>query len=188
MASTITDRVSGVVAGLTPAAPAAGAPGSTLTDRVGGAVNGLAPAAPTAGAPGSGLTDRVGGAVDGLAPAAPSPGDPGSTITDRIGGAVDGGSSPTRKGFGIIQITGVAGTDTITGLGSPTITSYVLHQFYLFRPAIANTGPVTVNWDGVGARALVSPGGGALAGGELSTTQDYVIHDDGTNMVIVAPF
>lgn len=57
---------------------------------------------------------------------------------------------------GISQIINVLGTNAITGEVSPTpITAYVDNEIYMFQAFASNTGAVTVNWDSVGAKALV---------------------------------
>lgn len=57
---------------------------------------------------------------------------------------------------GATNITNVLGTNTITGEGTVTpVTSYGEDEIFIFQSFGANTGAVTLNWDGVGARALV---------------------------------
>lgn len=108
-----------------------------------------------------------------------------SVITDRVGTVASGGSDLT--GSGIIVIGSVAGTNAITGVASPAITSYETDGIYLFRPANANTGAVTVNFGG-GAVDLRNPAGDALTNGQLSTSRDYLCRYTGSLMRIIAPF
>jgi hypothetical protein len=112
-----------------------------------------------------------------------------STITDRVAGAVDG-APVQRQGFGIVQVTDSAGTDTYTGSTSPTITAYHPNQLYLWRPFAANTGAATLNLEGLGAKDVRMPNGAALSSGYLSASQDYLIRYDETadDFIIVAPF
>jgi hypothetical protein len=62
---------------------------------------------------------------------------------------------------GDIQPTGttilfdIQGTNSITGIASPTIESYVDGQIYVFQPANDNTGATTLNIDSIGAKAIV---------------------------------
>lgn len=59
------------------------------------------------------------------------------------------------QGTGITSIGSIAGTNNITGTATTTITAYVNNETYVFVAASANTGNVTLNWDGVGAKSLV---------------------------------
>lgn len=57
---------------------------------------------------------------------------------------------------GATTITNILGTNTITGEGTVTpVTSYGEDEIFIFQSFGANTGAVTLNWDGVGAKALV---------------------------------
>jgi hypothetical protein len=66
---------------------------------------------------------------------------------------LDRGQSESE--IGSIALGNVIGTDTITAQANPTITSYVDKMVYVFTPAQGNTGPVTLNIDGIGARRVV---------------------------------
>lgn len=66
-----------------------------------------------------------------------------------------------------ISIVGsVAGTNTVTGAITPTLTEYVVNDIYVITPANTNTGAATLNLDTVGAGA-VKLNGSALVGGEM---------------------
>lgn len=57
---------------------------------------------------------------------------------------------------GTSTVTGILGTNTITGNVQPTaITAYTDSEIYIYQAFGANTGAVTQNWDAVGAKALV---------------------------------
>ena len=62
-------------------------------------------------------------------------------------------------------LTGVAGTNTITGTATPT-PAYAIGQRFVFIPAVTNTGATTLNISSLGAGA-VQWAGAALTGGEL---------------------
>lgn len=59
------------------------------------------------------------------------------------------------------------GTDTLTVTLTDTITAYEDGQRFYVKIANTNTGPVTVNFDGVGAAALNDVAGSALGAGTL---------------------
>lgn len=111
-----------------------------------------------------------------------------STITSRISGSPGAGAVQGGSGYGIIQTTDVAGTDTITCESTPEIDEYVTNQLFLIRPANNNTGAVTINVNALGAKSWVKPNGSAYASGELSTNLDYLIKYNGTHFRTVSPF
>lgn len=112
-----------------------------------------------------------------------------STITQRIGGAV-AGTPVNSAGGGTVQTDDVAGTNAITAIGVPTISAYFPRQLYMVRPFAANTGPVTLDIDGVGVLPWRKPGGGEYANGDLSPNLDYLVKmaEDLTEFRTVAPF
>ena len=65
------------------------------------------------------------------------------------------------------KLTGVAGTNTITALATPTLTAYVTDQTFQAESAGANTGAATINIDGLGARSLLRPDGSALQASDI---------------------
>jgi hypothetical protein len=82
----------------------------------------------------------------------------------------------------------VAGTNTVTASCTPALLAYTAKGFWL-KPAAANTGSVTLNVDGLGAKALKTQAGAALAGGELNPAQYYLIFYTGSEfrMAFTAP-
>lgn len=110
-----------------------------------------------------------------------------STITDRVAGAVSGALvNPGR----IFQASSVAGTNTITATLFPTITQYFGDMVLLIRPANPNTGPVTLNLDGVGALPWRTPSGAEHASGDLSTSLEYWVklNSAKTEFRTISPF
>jgi hypothetical protein len=104
------------------------------------------------------------------------------TSVDMVGGGGGGGTQT-------LWLTGsVTGTNTITAAATPTLSSYPSDGVFVLAPANANTGAVTLNIDSQGAKSVLSPSGGALAGGELVASQNYLLRYDGTNFKIIAPF
>ena len=79
--------------------------------------------------------------------------------------------SSTNRSIPIINanpnyLTGVAGTNTVTGTATQVPTAYVVGQEFEFIPANTNTGATTLNISSLGAGA-VQLRGAALIGGEL---------------------
>jgi hypothetical protein len=103
-----------------------------------------------------------------------------------------GGSALTDSvNFGQVQnsadklITGVAGTDTITGsIVTPTLAAYANGQRFTFVAAATNTGPVTININSLGAKAITKNGTTPLVAGDIVSGVDYSIFYDGTQFRI----
>lgn len=79
-----------------------------------------------------------------------------------------------------------SGSDTITFNLTPAITAYATGMVVGFAAAGANTGPVTININGVGAKTLYV-NGAALAGAEIATGDAVVAVYDGTRFNMVHP-
>lgn len=78
-------------------------------------------------------------------------------------------------------IVSIAGTDTITGSPSIAVPAYVTGQSFRFVPANANTGAVTINVSGLGARNILKGNAGsALAAGDLTAGVPVTITYNGT--------
>jgi hypothetical protein len=79
----------------------------------------------------------------------------------------------------------VSGTDTITGTMSPTLTAYAAGQLFYFVAAGANTTTVTLNVDGLGAKAVTRDGSTALAAGDINSGEVVVVIYDGTRFQMI---
>lgn len=73
----------------------------------------------------------------------------------------------------------IAGTNTITAVGSPVITAYAANQTFRFIPAATNTGATTLNIDGLGAKNIYL-NTSVLVGGELQANVPVMVYYDGT--------
>ena len=82
-------------------------------------------------------------------------------------------------------ITSVSGVDTVTGIMSPTLTAYAAGQLFYFVAAGANTGAVTLNIDGLGAKAVTRDGASALAAGDINSGEVVVVIYDGTRFQMI---
>lgn len=75
----------------------------------------------------------------------------------------------------ILTVQSVAGTNTITGSTSPAATVLVDGEMRRLKPAVTNTGAVTYNDNGLGAKALKDYDGNALVANSLLSTRTYII-------------
>lgn len=74
----------------------------------------------------------------------------------------------------------VAGTDTITGSMTPDLTAYSAGMMVVFVPANTNTGPVTINIDGLGAKNILREQLGSLVAGDLIAGVPALLVQDGS--------
>lgn len=80
----------------------------------------------------------------------------------------------------------VGGTaDAITLTPSPAIAAYAAGQQFSFIASGANTGAVTVNVSGLGAKAITKNGATALAAGDIPASAMILIEYDGTQFQLV---
>jgi hypothetical protein len=79
----------------------------------------------------------------------------------------------------------VTGTDTITGTMSPALTAYAAGQLFYFIANAANTGAVTINIDGLGAKSITRDGSTALAAGDINSGEVVVVVYDGTRFQMI---
>lgn len=83
---------------------------------------------------------------------------------------------------GIISLGTVTGTNTITANAVPfALTAYVDGQNFQLKPANNITGAATLNINSIGAKAIVSPSGGALGSGDLQASTIYLIRYYGSD-------
>ena len=81
----------------------------------------------------------------------------------------------------------VAGTNTLTGLGSPVIVAYTAGAQYSFLPQNNNTGAVTIDIDTLGAKSITKFGTTPLTGGELIAGSFALVEYDGTRFQLINP-
>jgi hypothetical protein len=79
----------------------------------------------------------------------------------------------------------VAGTDTLTGTVVPALSAYATGNQFSFLVANTNTGAVTINVDGIGAKAITRTGTTALVAGDMVAGQAVEIIYDGTRFQLV---
>ena len=85
-----------------------------------------------------------------------------------------------------ILLASVAGTDTITASLSPALTAYANGQIFTLIPANTNTGAVTININGLGAKSITKNGSTALVAGDLVAGVTYSLQYDGTRFQRIA--
>ena len=111
--------------------------------------------------------------------------------TYKLTGLGDGSAATDSAAYGQIQssankIITVGGTaDVITGSLTPTLLSYVTGDIYSFLVGSTNTTNVTINIDGLGARAITVNGATALVAGSLPSGKAVQIGYDGTQFQLL---
>jgi len=105
------------------------------------------------------------------------PGDYSIQINDSLGvqQEQDLDAGVTVENTGVTPLSNTAGTDTITAEGTPTIIAYVDGQIYTFQAANLNTGAVTLNIDGVGAKAITKNLVTALVAGDIQANSEIAV-------------
>ena len=79
----------------------------------------------------------------------------------------------------------VSGTDTLTGSVTPALTAYAAGNLFSFVVANTNTGAVTINIDGNGAKSITRTGSTALVAGDMVAGQVVLIEYDGTRFQLL---
>lgn len=88
-----------------------------------------------------------------------------------------------RTGVYVATVGGTA--DAITLTPSPAIAAYAAGQQFSFIASGANTGAVTVNVSGLGAKAVTKNGATALVAGDIPASSIILIEYDGTQFQLV---
>ena len=81
---------------------------------------------------------------------------------------------------GAATLISASGTDTVVGTMSPTLTAYAAGQQFSFVAAATNTTAMTLNIDGLGAKAITRAGAVALISGDIVSGQAVAVTYDGT--------
>ena len=99
--------------------------------------------------------------------------------------ATDAANVSQVQSGGSQLLTTVAGTNTVTAVLVPSLTAYASGQQFRFVAAGANTGAVTININGLGAKAITRDGTTALVTGDILANAAYIIHYDGTQFQLL---
>ncbi len=84
-----------------------------------------------------------------------------------------------RDFFGGVKIS--SGTDTVTLTSGLSLTAYAQGMLFGFEAGGTNTGAVTLNVDGIGAKAVVKNSDVALAAGDIKAGGIYLVAYEATN-------
>ena len=88
----------------------------------------------------------------------------------------------------VVKLIGsVSGADTITGSLTPALAAYAAGQMFYFVAAGNNTGAVTLNINGLGAKSVTKNGTTALSAGDIKSGQTVAVIYDGTQFQIANP-
>lgn len=110
--------------------------------------------------------------------------------TYKLTGLGSGTAKTDSANYGQVQssaakVITVGGTaDVITGSLSPTLTAYVTGDMFSFVVGSTNTTNVTINLDGLGAKAVTN-GTTALVAGELTANRVAIVQYDGTRFQLL---
>ena len=102
--------------------------------------------------------------------------------------ATDAANLSQVQGTTVKLISPVSGVDTITGSLTPALTAYAGGQMFYFVAVGNNTGPVTLNIDSLGAKAVTRDGSVALASGDIKSGEVVVVVYDGTRFQVVSHY
>lgn len=86
---------------------------------------------------------------------------------------------------GTEKLLAVTGTNTITGSATPALTAYTAGNAFTFVVAGSNTSAVTLNIDGLGAKAITRDGTTALVSGDIITGEVVLVVYDGTQFQVL---
>lgn len=104
---------------------------------------------------------------------------PGTVVASTWLNEVDIGSHP--------NLSAVAGTNTITANGPVSMLAYTRGQIFRFTPQNTNTGTVTININGLGAKAVTKYGATPLVAGDLLISMGHFIYYDGAQFQLINP-
>lgn len=105
---------------------------------------------------------------------------PGADDFNRIEGNIETlGKYDRAPGYG----TATGENNKIISL-SPAPSSYYEGMCFAFRNEVQNTGPVTINVNGLGARSIKKPNGNDLVSGNLKAGSVYTVRYNGTNFIL----
>ena len=112
-------------------------------------------------------------------------GQPGQTVPgvddfNRIEGNIETlGRYDRAPGYGV-----ATGVNTKTVNLDPAPSRYYEGMCFAFRNGFQNTGPVTINVNGLGARSIKKPNGNDLVSGNLKAGSVYTVRYNGTNFIL----
>jgi hypothetical protein len=105
----------------------------------------------------------------------------GTTATDAVN--LLQSQQQTQNSYGTFLT--ATNADTITATCTPSLTAYVTGQMFNFAAAGTNTGPVTINISGLGAKSIYKNNTTDLVANDLITGYVYVIVYNGTQFQVL---
>lgn len=81
----------------------------------------------------------------------------------------------------IFSLSSVSGANTIVAISGSSLASYTANQQFVFETVSANTGPVTLNVDSIGAGAIVKNNDQPLVAGDFAANQEVIVVRNATN-------
>jgi hypothetical protein len=92
-----------------------------------------------------------------------------------------------QHGTGVYGATVGGSGNAITVTLSPAITAYAAGQKFSFIAGAANTGGVTINFNGLGAKAITKVGTTALVANDILSSSLVEVEYDGTRFQLISP-
>ena len=92
-----------------------------------------------------------------------------------------------QHGTGVYGATVAGSGNAITVTLSPAITAYSAGQKFTFIAGAANTGGVTINFNGLGAKAITKVGTTALVANDILSSSLVEVEYDGTRFQLISP-
>lgn len=93
----------------------------------------------------------------------------------------------TAFGFGVMDMLTLGGTaDALTATFNPTFTVRTIGQLLRIRTTLANTDAMTLNPNTFGVIPMKMPDGTAIPAGAVNANTDYILRDNGTNLLLLA--
>ena len=92
-----------------------------------------------------------------------------------------------QHGTGVYGATVAGSGNAITVTLSPAITAYSAGQKFTFIAGAANTGGVTINFNGLGAKAITKVGTTALVANDILSGSLVEVEYDGTRFQLISP-
>lgn len=105
----------------------------------------------------------------------------GNRIMDGLLKSTNGLTAQTAINYVLLS-----GTNTYTGTLNPALTAYVSNMRVLAKVPNANTGAVTINLNGLGAKSVKHPDGSALTAGWLPANCLIEVRYDGTDFILMS--
>lgn len=105
---------------------------------------------------------------------------------DTWGTKLNADISAIDKLLGAIVTTGSSNAYVLTT--GQSLVAYVTLQSFFIQANFTNSGPATINVDGLGAKSLVKNASTALASGDMTSGRFYRVTYDGTNFIVGGVF